>query len=119
VITDHAAGGTLTDSRLEEVFLAICRSGGVARPGVNAWVPLTDEEFKVDFMWRRERLIVETDGHGVHGTRRAFERDRERDQRLMLAGWRVLRFTWRQVTREPDRVADTLRALLARAHGGP
>jgi len=33
----------------------------------------------------------------------------------MLAGWRVVRFTWRQITREPERVAATLRALLAQA----
>jgi len=64
-----------------------------------------------------QRLIVETDGRDVHTTRQAFERDRERDQRLMLASWRVVRFTWRQLTREPERVAATLRALLAQADG--
>lgn len=64
-----------------------------------------------------QRLIVETDGRDVHTTRQAFERDRERDQRLMLPSWRVVRFTWRQLTREPERVAATLRALLAQADG--
>jgi hypothetical protein len=33
----------------------------------------------------------------------------------MLAGWRVVRFTWRQVLFEPAYVAATLRSLLARA----
>jgi hypothetical protein len=37
---------------------------------------------------------VETDGHEVNGTRRAFERDRRRDQRLLMAGFRVARFSW-------------------------
>jgi len=69
--------------------------------------------FRPDFLWRPQRLIVETDGRDVHTTRQAFERDRERDQRLTVAGWRVVRFTWRQITREPDRVVQTLRALLA------
>src|SRR6059036_3622316 len=49
-----------------------------------------------------ERLIVETDGHRTHGTRSAFERDRRRDQRLALAGWRVVRFTWGQIANGPD-----------------
>jgi hypothetical protein len=30
----------------------------------------------------------------------------------MLAGWRVVRFTWRQVVAEPAVVEATLRALL-------
>lgn len=111
-LAEHCAGSTLTVSELEERFLAICLSAAVPAPEVNVWVPLPGAELKVDFLWCHQRLIVETDGRDVHGTRQAFERDRERDQRLMLAGYRVVRFTWRQVTREPERVASTLRALL-------
>jgi very-short-patch-repair endonuclease len=48
----------------------------------------------------------------VHTTRRAFEHDRRRDQRLALLGYRVIRFTWRQVMFEPEYVAATLAALL-------
>ena len=77
---------------------------------------MTDERepaVRVDFLWRRDRLIVETDGHRTHRTRQAFERDRRRDQRLVLAGWRVIRVTWRQLTCEPMQVAGTLARLLA------
>ena len=45
--------------------------------------------FEVDAVWREAGLIVELDGFATHGTRRAFERDRVRDRRLMTAGWRV------------------------------
>jgi very-short-patch-repair endonuclease len=55
--------------------------------------------------------VVETDGHQTHGTRQAFERDRRRDQRLTIAGWRVIRVTWRQLVREPAQVTRTLIAL--------
>ena len=68
-----------------------------------------------------QRLIVEVDGRDVHATRRAFHADRRRDARLMLLGWRVVRFTWRQVMFEPAYVAATLRGLLdapARASAG-
>jgi len=116
VLAEHHAGSTLTESEIEELLLAICRTAGLPSPEVNAWVALDDGGgFRPDLLWRRQRLIVEADGRDVHSTRQAFERDRKRDQRLMLAGWRVVRFTWRQITREPERVAATLRALLAQA----
>jgi Transcriptional regulator, AbiEi antitoxin/Protein of unknown function (DUF559) len=105
-------GPTLTDQELEERFFALCREAGMRRPEVNVWIGLDGGiAYKVDFLWRAERLIVETDGWGSHRTRRAFEEDRRRDRRLRLAGWDVVRFTWRDVEREPDEVTETLRAL--------
>jgi REase_MTES_1575 len=114
--TECASG--LTRSELEARFLAARDEAGVPRPRVNAWVPLSDRGAEVDFLWPNERLIVETDGHRVHGTRAAFERDRRRDRSLMLAGWRVVRFTWLDVVSNPDEVVTTIRDLLARAENG-
>ena len=57
-----------------------------------------------------------TDGHEDHAHRAAFEEDRRRDQLLAAAGWRVVRFTWRQVVREPRVVAEILRRVLLEAH---
>jgi very-short-patch-repair endonuclease/predicted transcriptional regulator of viral defense system len=106
---------TLTRSRLEERFLALVRNASLPSPSVNAWITLRDGvAYQADFLWREHRLIVETDGRDVHTTRKAFDHDRERDQRLTLAGFTVVRFTWQQVTREPRRVAEALRGLLAR-----
>jgi hypothetical protein len=104
----------LTANEFEECFLALCLEAGIERPEVNAWGALPAWERKVDFLWRAERFVVETDGRAFHATRQAFERDRRRDQDLLLAGYQVVRFTWRQVTREPEHVAHTIRALLAR-----
>jgi len=67
-----------------------------------------------DFLWRDARLIVEADSRRVHGTVTAFEKDRQRDQRLAAAGWTVIRVTWHQATQEPERLIQTLRILLAR-----
>jgi hypothetical protein len=55
---------------------------------------------------------VETDGWDDHGTKSAFESDRERDAWLVARGFRVIRFTWRQLTTEGPRVAATLRRIL-------
>jgi hypothetical protein len=105
-------GPTLTDRELEERFLALCRSASVPRPAVNEWITLDGGiAYKADFLWRAERLIVETDGWGSHGTRKAFENDRRRDRRLSVAGLTVVRFTWRDVDREPEEVTETLASL--------
>jgi hypothetical protein len=114
VIADYA-GPTLTEEGLEEQFFALCRKAALPEPEVNVWITLDDgAAYKADFLWRAERLILETDGRDVHTTRRAFEHDRRRDQRLTRAGFTVVRFTWRQVTRDADRVLQTTQDLLAR-----
>jgi len=42
----------------------------------------------------------------------AFESDRLRDNAAQLAGWRILRFTWLEITQNPERVASTVRRAL-------
>ena len=108
ILGTHAPGATITKSELEERFLELCRAHSLPSPAVNARVG----KYVVDFLWRKQRLIVETDGHASHGTRGAFEEDRARDAWLTVAGWRVVRFTYRQVTDEPGKVARILGALL-------
>lgn len=96
-----------TRSPLEDAFLRLLRDRGLPLPATNAHI----EGFEVDAVWRAAKLAVELDGWTDHQTRRAFERDRERDAALTAAGWRVVRFTHRQVTGRPDLVAQTLRRL--------
>jgi hypothetical protein len=105
-------GETLTANDLEELFLRICRDAGLPKPAANAWLVAGDRVAKADFLWRKERLIAETDGRETHGTPQAFESDRERDQWLAVAGYRVVRFSHRRVTDQPRRVAATVGALL-------
>jgi very-short-patch-repair endonuclease len=109
LIREHRAGSTATRNKFEERFLALCRSRHLPQPEVN--VPLLD--YVVDFLWPQARLVVELDGRETHGTRRAFQADRDRDGRLAVAGYRVLRFTWWDVTRRPAVVADRVRRMLS------
>jgi very-short-patch-repair endonuclease len=115
VLADLAEPAT-TKSDLEESFLALCRTAGLSSPEVNSQLVIDDgSAIEVDFLWRAQRLAVETDAFGTHGTRQSFERDRLRDQRLKLAGYDSLRFTHRQIARNPGGVVATLTTLLARA----
>jgi hypothetical protein len=117
VLDEHYIGSTPTWSELEELLLGACRRAGLPIPEVNALIDPHDADptaIRVDFVWRDERVIVETDGHRTHSTGQAFEEDRLRDQRLIVAGWTVIRITWRQLTRRPDEVIGRLAELLRR-----
>ncbi len=109
LLADHEIGSSLTRSELEERFLALCRRGRLPSPLVNVeLLGLT-----VDFFWPPS-LVVEVDGIQSHATRRAFHQDRDRDSRLVAHGYRVLRFTWRDVVRRPVVVIDRVRRSLGR-----
>jgi very-short-patch-repair endonuclease len=106
-------GGDLaapTRSAFERRFLALVRRAGLQAPAVNARLG----PFLVDALWPLERVVVETDGWAAHGHRRAFEKDRARDAHLAADGYVVVRFTWRQLTAEPELVAARLAQVLAR-----
>ena len=107
-----------TRSELEDRFLEFVRREGLPMPSVNALVELPGRVIEVDCLWRAARLIVELDGRGAHDTAPAFERDRTRDRDLLVAGWRVVRVTWRQLHERPARLSADLRGPLPRASSG-
>lgn len=108
-------GPTLTETELEEAFLALCREAGLPTPDVNVSMTLPDgTPARIDFLWRKERLAVETDGGPFHRTRQSRERDARRDQLLRLIAFEPVRFTGRQVAREPGWVKRCLSELIAR-----
>ena len=100
-----------TRSRLEELILELCRDEGLPLPAVN--VPLLGWE--VDFLWERERFVVEADG-GDHLSRRQRDRDNERDAVLGRAGFLVRRYGWVPV-RGRRAVATEIAAILAERGG--
>ncbi len=99
---------TVTRSELEERFLELCAEQGLPRPEMNAVVA----GFEVDAYWPRAKLVAELDGYAFHRSPEAFERDRSRDVALTLAGFRVIRLTWRSVTADADRTGAAIRRLL-------
>jgi very-short-patch-repair endonuclease len=100
---DPALGQTL--SPLEDEFFELCERHGLPLPTLNS--PVGD--YKVDALWPEQRLAVELDGGRTHGTPAAVVADRSRDLYLREAGYRVLRYSWAQVTKEPERVVAELR----------
>ena len=82
----------------------LCDELALPRPQVNTVI----EGDVRDFCWPRWRLVVEADSYTWHRSPSALDEDRARDVPLVLAGWRVLRFTWAQVTRRAGYVRSTL-----------
>jgi hypothetical protein len=107
-IVAHRPELALTRSVLEERFLALCETHGIPRPEVNAMV----RGLMVDALWRKDRVVVELDGHAAHASESGLERDRARDLTLRAAGYTVLRYTWTQVTRQARVVARDVRVHL-------
>jgi very-short-patch-repair endonuclease len=110
----HDAAEQDARSELEKKLLRLFKRGGFSPPEVNGHLVVEGISMMPDFLWRDARLIVEADSRRVHGTLTAFEKDRQRDQRLVAAGWTVIHATWHQATQEPERLLRILRTLLSR-----
>ncbi|MEV4479944.1 type IV toxin-antitoxin system AbiEi family antitoxin domain-containing protein [Micromonospora coxensis] len=93
-----------------------CVDGGV--PPDDLQLEVRDEDGYLlgvgDLGWRAARLIVEADGQEPHRTPQALYEDRVRQNRLVNAGWRIIRFTWADTLR-PDYIPHTVKAAL-RSH---
>jgi Transcriptional regulator, AbiEi antitoxin/Protein of unknown function (DUF559) len=103
--------GAPTNSELEAIFYGAVVAAGLPRPQRRMRMDFYPCQ-EVDFLWPEHRLVVEVDGFAVHGTSQAFERDRRRDRRLVEHGYRVVGFTWRDVTDDIDGVISTMSTLL-------
>lgn len=95
-----------TRNGLEVRFAALLANTALPMPTMNALLDLDGFKIEADCLWRSQRLIVELDGGKAHGTRSAFESDRARDRRLQVAGWRVVRVTWRQLDHPTSLLKD-------------
>jgi very-short-patch-repair endonuclease len=96
-ILERRRGPTVTRSEAEERFLSLIRDALLPPPEINVSI----HGYEVDFLWRKQRLVVEVDGYAYHGNRGAFERDRRKDAHLHAAGLSTMRVTWLQMQDEP------------------
>jgi very-short-patch-repair endonuclease len=99
----------LTRSQVERLFLRLVRRAGV---------PLPDETnhqvagCEVDALWTRERVVVEIDVVGTHGSGERFHADRRKDLLLRSHGFDVRRYSDHMLEHDALKViADLTRAL--------
>jgi very-short-patch-repair endonuclease len=101
--------GRRARSDLEEDFFALVRCHSLPLPETN--VKLGRHE--VDFLWRKEGVVVETDSFLYHRGSVSFEDDYARDLDLRQRGYTALRFSDRQIEDEPERVVAVIREALS------
>lgn len=101
---------SFTRSEFERRFLRAVKAAGLPRPvtGFNVGA------YELDVYWPDARFAVELDTFETHGTRAAFERDRQRQEDLMLAGIQLTRVTNRRFEREPTAVLGRVARFLER-----
>lgn len=100
---------SFTRSGLEKRFLELCLAAGLPQPRTN----YVEHGFELDCYWPEYRFVVELDVFETHGTRAAFERDRMRQEDLLLVGIGMTRVTGPRLEREPDAVIRRVARLLA------
>ncbi|TMK67232.1 MAG: DUF559 domain-containing protein [Actinobacteria bacterium] len=113
ILADITRGLAISKQEIQDLLLALLEAAGLPLPLTNQYITLGDTTYEADCAWPQAKLMAELDGRAVHATGRNFESDRGRDRRLAVAGWLVIRITWRQLQDEPDAVAADIRDLVA------
>ncbi len=104
----EARAVTRTRSPLEDRFQRFARFYDLPPHSTN--VEVLGKE--VDALWPAAKLIVELDSWEFHSHRAAFQRDRARDTRLLVAGYRTVRVTHERLDKEATTLATEIRELL-------
>jgi very-short-patch-repair endonuclease len=97
-----------TRSDLELAFLRFCSHHSFPSPEVNVKVG----KWEVDFLWREQRVVVETDFFDYHRGSVAYEDDHQRELDLRRAGYTVRRYTGDQIRNHPAEVVGDLGEVL-------
>jgi very-short-patch-repair endonuclease len=113
VLPPDDEGPRLEESWLERRLTRLIAAAGLPPPRCQVPLRHGGGVARVDMLYEHARLVIETDGHGSHATRRERQSDAERDARLGAAGYRVLRFTYDDVVGRPEYVVRMIRSYVA------
>lgn len=100
-------------SEAERRFHRLLRAAGITGWSANRPLDLGALVVYPDVVFRQLKLVVEIDGREFHSDKEVFESDRQRQNALVLHGWRVLRVTWRMIEDEPDQIIAMVREAIA------
>ena len=114
VLASITGEGGPTDSQLEELALRVLRQAKMPKPDVQKRQVSKGKRRRIDFIFERQKVIVETDGYAYHSGVEAFEKDRRRRNSLCADGYVVLQWTWRGLQDNPDELINELCAVLYR-----
>ncbi len=105
---------TATESALEDQFRKAVAECGLPVPTTQFVVRDGNGRFvcRADFAYPAERVLIELDSEAHHLDRMTFRRDRTKQNRAVILGWTVLRYTWWDVVGAPGRVGDEVASAI-------
>jgi hypothetical protein len=104
---------SVLESRMDRLFAG----SGLPRPRCQVLAG-PGGRYRIDYAYPAQRLAIEVNGYLWHHTPRQMTRDLERQRSLVMDGWTVLAYSWRDIEERPGVVASQIRRALADA-GGP
>lgn len=103
-----------TESWLERRYLVVSVEAGLPRPELQRRIPrAVGSPARVDFLHRREGVVIEVLGYAFHRTPEQVDADTMRASELQAEGLVVLQFTSRRLKRDPASVVAVVAANLA------
>jgi very-short-patch-repair endonuclease len=105
---------SVTESALEDEFRKLVRRNGLPDPVTQFTLRDDYGTFicRSDFAYPGSRLLIELDSEAHHLDRLTFRRDRSKQNRATVLGWTTLRYTWWDLSEEPERVGVEVRRAL-------
>ncbi len=112
LLEERGAGYIPLASGLEGRFLALVVSAGLELPEGQVNLGGASWTARVDFYYRRLRLVIEIDSDLHHSSKLDRASDARRDAALEAAGFRVMRITEHELRDHPHDVIARLRSVL-------
>lgn len=120
ILEARGVGYVAPESEMERRLIGIIERSGLPTPD-RQYKPewLTTLNGRVDLCYPDHKVVIEADSRRWHTLSNAFETDRLRDNAANLAGWTVLRFTWEEIVKRPERVVSSIATALNLRQNGP
>jgi very-short-patch-repair endonuclease len=96
-------------SVLESAARVVFDEFGIDPPDLQVTIHLPRDAFLVDFYWPEHRVVVEADGLAKYTADTDLAAQFRRDRLLRDAGYKVVHFTWRELTKTPELVITRIR----------
>ncbi len=117
LLDERDARDPVPDSRWNRMVGRLIEDSNLPRPVYEHEISGADGRFlaRVDLAFPLHRVAIELDSVRWHLNRASFEADPRRKNRLTIAGWTLLTFTWSDYVDQPARLISTVESALRNA----
>lgn len=100
----------LSESPLESLTRACLIRAGLPAPELQIWIP--EARARVDLFYRAERVVIEADGLLKYTEPATLRTEKQRHERLVRAGYAVVRLMWSDVVHTPAYAVALVQAAI-------